>query len=413
MGGGSPSEVPQAVHTDGAMSRLYHRLPNYSGGRMVRGSRVRAVVIVALVAGIGVAGLLPSAHAQDVAWSLAWVAPPECPSEDSVRASVAQLLGEGPAPPVAVSARAVVVRTSSDHWIVQLTTVREGSRGERVVEAPSCPSLANATALIVALTIDPERVAAHTPTPGASASGAPVVPPVASASASASSSPPLVPAPPPPPSASVIPSAAPSTSAPPAALAAPPSPHEPGRPETAWPSRHFALLVEGAGDVGTLPRLSDGITGSLSWIIDPLRIEAFGTYLFPQAAYQSSLPNVGTNLHLLVGGLRGCFEPVHRDLELGACVGMELGELQGDGFGSYRTPYQAFTPSSGGSFWALPVASGRLAWRIASSFSLVLDLGIGIPIERDTFYIGGATGPSLHQASSVIGRGAVGPEVRF
>jgi hypothetical protein len=380
---------------------------------MVRRSWVGASLL-ALCAGIAAPGLLRLAHAQQTTWSLAWEAPADCPSEGSVRDAVAQLLGSSAPPPASVSARAVVQRTSSDHWIVQLTTVREGARGERVVEATSCPSLANATALIVALTIDPERVAAHTPaaTPSASASTTPTVAaaapstvsPLPSASASVAS--------PPPPAPSSRPAPVPV----PAPSVAPPRDPAPVTPADQGPlvSHRFALLLEGVGDLGTLPHLSDGLTGGFAITFDALRLEAFGTYLFSQPAYAASIPFLGSNIDLLTGGLRGCYVPPGRVIELGACAGLELGQLQGNGFGSLRSPYQTFTPQSGGGLWVAPTIGGRLSWRIAPYFSLVIDLGVAIPLERDVFDISipGASG-GLHQANSVVARGAAGPEVRF
>ena len=381
---------------------------------MGRRPRIIASRLV-LCAGIAAPCVLRSARAEEAAWSLVWQAPAECPSEASVRDAVALLLGTGAAPPASVSARALVQRTSSDHWIVQLTTVREGARGERVVEATSCPSLANATALIVALTIDPERVADHTPAgaPSSSASAAPVpaaaastVAPLPSALASG---------------APAAPPAASSALAPvPAATSEPrfqgPAPRSVQAPdEGASVPRRFALLLEGVGDVGTLPRVSDGIAASLALTFDSLRFEAFGSHLFAQAAHLAPpSSSVGSNVDLWAGGLRGCYLPSGGTLAIGACAGLEVGLLDGNGFGSLRSPYQTFTPSSGGSFWIAPVAGGRLAWRIAPYFSLVIDLGFAIPLHRDVFEIGIDRAPSaLHQASPVVARGAAGPELRF
>ncbi len=370
---------------------------------MVRRPKVGACLL-ALLAGVAAPSLLRSARADEAAWSLVWEAPAGCPSEASVRDAVAQLLGTGGPPPASVSARAVVQRTSSDHWIVQLTTVREGARGERVVEATSCPSLASATALIVALTIDPERVAANSPPSGAASSTLPSATPVPTGAASTAAPLPsasaLNPPPSPPP---------PSSGAAPAQAPAPAPAPAPARNEG---PRRFALLLEGMGDVGSLPSVSDGITGSLGLTFDALRLEAFGSYLFAQPFYAASFPSIGSNLDLWSGGLRGCYLPAQGALALGACAGLEVGQLQGNGFGSLRGPYQTFTPASQGGLWIAPVAGGRLAWRIAPYFSLVIDLGIAVPLRRDTFDIAGASGAS-HQASPVVARGAAGPELRF
>jgi hypothetical protein len=383
--------------------------PVYSADSMVGRPKVGASLL-ALLAGVAIPSLLHSARADEAAWSLVWEAPAGCPSEANVRDAVAQLLGTGGPPPASVSARAVVQRTSSDHWIVQLTTVREGARGERVVEATSCPSLASATALIVALTIDPERVAANSPPSGAASSTLPSATPVSTAaastvaplpSASASTPPPA----PPPPSSSAVPAPVPR------AVSSPPPARAPAPARDEGP-RRFALLLEGMGDVGSLPSVSDGISASLAVTFDALRLEVFGSHLFAQPFYAASLPSIGSNLDLWSGGLRGCYLPDQGVLALGACAGLEAGQLQGNGFGSLRGPYQTFTPASQGGLWIAPVAGGRLAWRIAPYFSLVIDLGIAVPLQRDTFDIDGASG-ATHQASPVVARGAAGPELRF
>ena len=177
---------------------------------MVRHSRLRAAALLALVLPAVAATALPKALAQTGSFSLSWQAPAECPDETHVRRAVEQLLGEGPPPPAHVSAHAVVEHTSSGHWNVRLTTVRDGAPGERVVESESCQSLADATALILALTIDPERVAARAPGAASAPASSTVAPAAPSASAAA-------PAP-----ASASPTAPPAASPAPAPSAAPP-----------------------------------------------------------------------------------------------------------------------------------------------------------------------------------------------
>jgi hypothetical protein len=121
----------------------------------------RAGIVAALAAAATIIGALPAALGQSRSFSIAWDAPAGCPDEAYVRASVEQLLAGGGPVPAHVDARARVERGAGEQWRVRLTTVREGATGERVVESGSCRSLADATALIVALTIDPERVAAR------------------------------------------------------------------------------------------------------------------------------------------------------------------------------------------------------------------------------------------------------------
>src|SRR6185503_3640454 len=70
-----------------------------------------------------------------------------------------------------LTATARVERTPSSGYRVRLTTELGGTTGERVLDAPTCPALADAAALVIALTFDPDVVAARRsaePAPAAS-----------------------------------------------------------------------------------------------------------------------------------------------------------------------------------------------------------------------------------------------------
>jgi len=173
------------------------------------------------------------------------------------------------------------------------------------------------------------------------------------------------------------------------------------------------VFVEAGGDVGTLPRAAFALGGGVGLLLGAFRLEGYGGYLFPQPAYAPQEPSIGTNIHLALGGLRGCFLPLRGELEAGGCAGLELGDLHGAGFGTLRSPYAAFTPSSAGGLWVAPTLQGRLAWRVAAQLALVLDLGLAVPLRRDTFVVDNLAGGPLHQPAAVVGRAAFGPEIRF
>lgn len=131
-------------------------------GRVSRGGLV-AIAIVWLAA--------THAHAQ-----VRWRAEGDCPSEEQVRGEVARLLGGAiPDEAPAVDAR---VERAANAWRLRL---RVGAESERRLEAASCALLAEATALIVALAIDPVRVVETTETttvPSEPREGTPVEPPI-------------------------------------------------------------------------------------------------------------------------------------------------------------------------------------------------------------------------------------------
>lgn len=132
-------------------------------GRAVSRGGLVAIAIVWLAA--------THAHAQ-----VRWRAEGDCPSEGQVRGEVARLLGgviPGEAP--AVDAR---VERAANAWRLRL---RVGAESERRLEAASCALLAEATALIVALAIDPVRVVETTETttvPSEPLDGTPDEPPI-------------------------------------------------------------------------------------------------------------------------------------------------------------------------------------------------------------------------------------------
>src|SRR5262249_23251968 len=97
-----------------------------------------------------------------------------------------------------------VERVAEGVWRERLTTLREGAAGERAVESNSCKSLADATAFIIALAIDPQRVSSApppaltpTPTPTRAPTPAPPPPPPPPPPAPAPPRPPPRPRPPP------------------------------------------------------------------------------------------------------------------------------------------------------------------------------------------------------------------------
>lgn len=101
-----------------------------------------------------------------------WAAPEDCPSQPQVQAEIARLVGgnlqlhEGD-----LEAKATVSHGPS--WAANLTTQYAGQAGRRTIEAPSCQAAADAVALILALLIDPDAVAASS---RASEPGIPSVP---------------------------------------------------------------------------------------------------------------------------------------------------------------------------------------------------------------------------------------------
>jgi hypothetical protein len=365
---------------------------------MSRRPHARASLPAALAVAMAVLGGVPVALGQSSS-SITWSAPSgECPDEAYVRTAVQQLLGADDPAAARVEAHARVERLGDSSWRVHLTTQRDGATGERVVDSSSCRSLADATALIVALAIDPQRVAANRPSLAAAAG-----------SASSPSAPAPAPAPTPAPAPAPAPTPAPTPTPAPAPAPAP----TPAPPPAPLPPSRFSLFAALGGDLGTLPRPAWGVTLGAALFLSPaVRLEAYGSY-WPWQHAQSSAsfaPNSGGDVFLADGGARACWLPLHANLELAGCAGLEAGLLHGQGENIART-------LSADSFWLAATGLARLTWRASPHFALFLDASLAIPFSRDqfVFYSGpqDKNGSLVYQAGPVEGRASFGPELRF
>lgn len=116
---------------------------------------------LSLVAG----GLLlssPPAPRADAPW-LRWHAPPGCPGGQRVEALVGERLARAVAPgEIEVDAR---LEPEPTGFRVDLTMTRGAAVEARTLEASECEVLADATALLVAVTVDPLAASRRRPTP--------------------------------------------------------------------------------------------------------------------------------------------------------------------------------------------------------------------------------------------------------
>jgi len=94
------------------------------------------------------------------AFTFAWSAPEECASQQQVEAEIARLVGGDLRLRDGSDLQANVTVSGGPSWSAELTTQHAGRTGRRILEAPSCKAAADAVALIIALSIDPDAVAA-------------------------------------------------------------------------------------------------------------------------------------------------------------------------------------------------------------------------------------------------------------
>jgi hypothetical protein len=305
--------------------------------------------------------------------SLTWNVPPNCPPAEAVLADVERTLGRSTNRRVA--ARADVTEIGPGHWSVHLVTDADGVQGERTFDANSCASLATATALILAWTVDPSK-------------------------------------------ARDAPSLAPGTAVLPTTSPAP----EPGAPPTRTGPAHAPSLVavvaaSGAGDVGTLP--SAGASGEIAIgaLLGPIRAEVAGADWVTQDATGLIRPGTldGAHIHLFDARIRGCFRGrLGQRFELDPCLGAAILTASSYGFGS-----PPFAPRPGSGAWGDLQADVLAAWSLFGPLALRASVGVWIALAQPPFVVdlqtqGEPAGEVLlHKTSPVGARTTLGLEVRF
>ncbi len=326
--------------------------------------------------------------------ALAWAGLPGCPGERDVRAEIERILGGPPDPasPRYLRAEAAVSRAGSGRFHVHLVTDLGGVLGERDFDGPTCAAVANAAALIVALTFDPEALARRTdpaptappPAPSPPRRGLPAPPPEPTA---ASSIPAPLPAPLPPPAEDG-----------PAPLATPPV-AAPARPRPA-----IAVGILGAGSIGALPGGGGGVGGRLGVLRGRFRGAVSASYWPPRTSTLASRPSAGGDVGLIAGDASGCYAVLRAPVELSPCLGLEVGSMTATGFGVQLD-------GSGSAPWIAPLAEAAVALPFAQRFAVRLDLGVLVPAVRPPFVLSSVG--TVYTAGPVVGRATLGAEVRF
>jgi hypothetical protein len=292
-------------------------------------------------------------------FTLSWQGPAGCPSRDELYVEIARLLGGDIRVPQDGTLKARSLVTHQQTWAVTIETELAGRAGHRFIEAASCQDLANATALIIALMIDPDAVAAHATEPGLIA----------------------------------------ATSATVATPRKEPSPIE------------VLLGIHTAFSHGTLPSLDAGLGAGVGLAGRYWRLELRGTYGLrrDQKAAVSTPPGAYGQFNFVAGALVGCFNLGHASLGYGPCADAELGVVSAKGFG-VNVSLPAHTL-----WWALG-AGLYGSMPLGHHLSLPLHADVLAPLRRTEFVFKDNTGrvtSRVFQAPPAGVRISAGVELSF
>lgn len=314
---------------------------------------------------------------------LRWTAPPSCPDVAAVQQRTERLLGrplnDPRHPRVEASVQVRVRRT----WTAELHLGAAGGRQTRILRARSCEALAEATALLLAVTIDPtanlETPAEPPPEPTAEPPPEPAVEP----SRQAAVEPPPEPA---------LPVLAPG----PTAVASPP------------PRRATLQGFVAAGlqtQWGALPGLGLGVlaAGGLRW--RRARVQALASYVSTVRERElAAAPEVRLRGDQWWLGVTGCATFSRGRIALPLCGGWFAGAV--------RTRARGL--ASGGTLrlpWTGALVDAGLRVLLHPRIALALQGGAQIPILRPTFRVDGIG--VVHQTTSVVAQAQLGLEIRL
>lgn len=317
-----------------------------------------------------------SPESEDVIWD----APESCPGADEVRRGIERRLGRTlAADEVSVTGR---VSPTVDGFALELQATVAGTVEARRLEASDCQALADATALVVALAIDPIAVAEviqqAREVPVDEAPPAPALPPT---------------------------TVAPSTSTP--APASDTTSRATADAEPSPPARGLegGILRATAGvGLGATPGVTGAFTfaGGLRWA--RARLELEGSYWIPRRT--NALDGATVAVQLGAAAVRGCGQ-IRRDrIEAPLCAGLLVGGMRGDGRGvpGARTAQ---------GLWLAAEAGVGLSWWLSPRWALAGGFAAAIPLVQPAFEVGQDPAVRLFEPSPVAGRLWLGAELRL
>jgi hypothetical protein len=274
---------------------------------------------------------------------LEWSAEGNCPDRAAAESSILDMLGQRvPSEASADLVRVEIMSLPNGRWSATITTRGESGSGQRRLEGSTCERVAEAAILIVAMTLDAEKVVQEVKTKRAAAKNATIT------------------------EAQPVPVAS--------TAEAQPAPID----------RPRALLgVQVPADVGSLPGPTIGlgvVFGMEAWRV---HVEGQGTFWAPRVALTGPTAGSGGEIGLFTAGVQGCVDAVVAsagEIRLGPCLGAEAGVTTGTSVGINPAVQRRGT-------WVAGLGGLSLRRTAASGLSYGVLAELGVPVRRPAFVI--------------------------
>ena len=300
---------------------------------------------------------------------LSWQAPTVCPDAHEVLRQHDELSSDAVADGT-VQVRAVVEqRGATFHETLEITV--DGEQELHEFEGPSCVVLGRATALLIAIAVDPIQVvnALEPQVPEPEAGG---VPRTTGPSQRAEE-----------------------------ALDPPSAPMQLTKPVRASPAWHVDVGLRGGARWGGLPGLGAVAGGAVGLEREAalpvrLRLELGADYATPTAISYSDREGLGARLDLWTVNSRACLSVGREAVSIPLCAGAAVGQLRARASGTA----DAHTDRSA---WVAATAEASLRWRFAPAWFFSVGLEVSAPLLRETFHFDEAVDPvrSLYEVGPV------------
>ena len=320
-----------------------------------------------------------------------WEGGEGCPDEAIVVGAVERYLGGAIGASSGADKRiAATASKQKGGWVAKVEVIEaEGNRTRTLPAAPTCADAAEAAALVIAISIDPEAVErteaareeAFVPAPKAE------VAPEAEVAAKTETAPKVAPkedvrvAPDEP----VAPAVAP----------------EPARPRTP-PALRGAVGIHGGVEFGALPRVTGIVGASVSLLGAGFRVFVDANVL-PQQRF--AIGSARVDLRLWAVGVGACpVVNVARQWSIAPCIAFEAGQ----GIGVRTSGFTSTGAQQ--AVWVAGRLIGRVQWRPHRLVGLHVAPELVVPFMRPEFV---ANGRREHVARGAGVRGTLGVEVQF